>query len=99
MAEAITTTEAPISETAPTRHAKPAPLYRGGLWKFALATARAFPRPLARAFAIAACQSYRLTSPRTRIVFDNLLPAFEDDEIAAAAATRRLFSNFARKMV
>jgi lauroyl/myristoyl acyltransferase len=99
MAEAITTTATPISEAAPTRHAKPSALYRGGLWKFALATARTFPRPLARSLAIAACQGYRVASPRTRIVYDNLLPACNEDEIATAAATRRLFSNFARKMV
>jgi KDO2-lipid IV(A) lauroyltransferase len=99
MAEAITTTPTEIAANAPTAHAKPSALYRGGLWKFALTTARAFPRPLARGLAIAASQTYRIASPRSRIIFENLLPALNEDEIAATAATRRLFSNFATKMV
>ena len=98
MAEAITSSTS-IPEAEPDRPQKPSALYRGGLWRLALATARAFPRPLARALAIAVCQAYRISSPRSRIIYDNLLPAFDGDEIAAAAATRRLFSKFATKMV
>lgn len=99
MAEAITTSATQLSQADPPRCVKPSALYRVGLWRCALATARAFPRPLARALAIAASQTYRLASPRARIVFENLLPALNEDEITANAATRRLFSNFARKMV
>ena len=77
-AEAITT-PGPIPETEPQPLAKPSALYRGGLWKLALATARTFPRPLARTLAITASQMYRVASPRTRIVVENLLPAFDED--------------------
>jgi len=99
MPEAISTAPRPICKTEPTTPAHPSSLYRGGLWKMALATARIFPRPLARAVAMAASQSYRLASARSRIIYGNLLPALANDVNAAASATRRLFSHFATKMV
>lgn len=99
MPDAISTAPRPLAEAPPERHAQPSSLYRGNLWKLALATARSFPRPLARAIAILASQTYRLGSPRSRIIYENLLPAFSGDEQAAAAATARLFSHFGTKMV
>jgi lauroyl/myristoyl acyltransferase len=98
MPEAISTAQ-PLPLREPEPLAKPSALYRGGLWKLALATARSFPRPIARALAIFSSQLYRVASPRSRIVYENLLPVFGEDEVAATAATRRLFSRFAKKMV
>jgi lauroyl/myristoyl acyltransferase len=94
MAEALSTPR-PISEPA----AGPSALYRGGLWKFALATARNLPRPLSRLLAQIACETYRILSTRSGIIYENLLPAFDGDELAASEATRRLFSKFATKVV
>jgi len=94
MAEALSTPR-PISEPV----VQPSALYRGSLWKFALATARNLPRPLSRAIAQIACEIYRILSPRSRIIHENLLPAFDGDEFGASEATRRLFSAFGTKVV
>ena len=99
MPEAITTAPQPIAEPQLTKPAQPSSLYRGEAWKVALAVARSFPRPLARAIAIPASQAYRVASARSRIIYENLLPAFNNEEHLAAAATRRLFSHFATKLV
>jgi lauroyl/myristoyl acyltransferase len=95
MAEALSTPR-PLAEA---ELAQPSALYRGGLWKLALASARTFPRPLSRAIARIATHTYRITSPRSRIIYENLLPVFNGDELSADGATRRLFSKFATKMV
>jgi lauroyl/myristoyl acyltransferase len=99
MPEAISTAPRPISPAEPERLAKPSSLYRVGLWKLALGAARTFPRPLSRALANVASQTYRFSSARSRIVYENLLPVFNGDEHSAAATTRRLFSRFATKVV
>jgi lauroyl/myristoyl acyltransferase len=98
MAEALSTPH-PISEPAPTPVAGPSALYRGSLWKLALATARNLPRPLSCGIAQIACESYRTLSPRSRIIFENLLPVFGGNEYAASEATRRLFWKFGTKVV
>jgi lauroyl/myristoyl acyltransferase len=99
MSEAISTAPQSVSEAAPGKRAQPSSLYRGEAWRVALAVARSLPRPLVRTMAIPASHAYRLVSPRSRIIFENLLPAFHGDESRAAAATRRLFSHFATKLV
>jgi KDO2-lipid IV(A) lauroyltransferase len=96
MAEAIST---PPPIAVPERAAQPSALYRGGLWKCALATARNLPRPISRAVAQIGTQSYRILSPRSRVIYENLLPVFNGDEFAAQDATYRLFSKFATKVV
>jgi lauroyl/myristoyl acyltransferase len=98
MAEAISTPRS-LSEAAPVQAARPSALYRGGLWKTALSAARNFPRPVSCAIATIATHAYRIASPRSRIVYENLLPVYDGDEFATSDATRRLFSNFATKVV
>lgn len=78
---------------------RPSALYRGNLWQLALKTAAGLPLPLARALAIASSQMYRLGSPRREIVFENLLPVFDYDELATRAAATRLFTRFGAKIV
>lgn len=98
MAEAVTT--APVVEpAAPPQAEGPSSLYRGSVWKFALAAARNLPFPIAKSIAAAACQTYRLAQPRRReIIFQNLLPVFNGDANAAQAATTRLFTHFGTKL-
>ena len=98
MAEALSTPH-PIPAAEPQKLAQSSVLYRRGLWKLALATARNLPRPFSRGIAQLAPHTYRITSPRSRIVYENLLPVFDGDEFATNEATRRLFSNFATKVV
>src|SRR5688500_2383008 len=99
MPEALAT-EHPLPAATSERAIGPSSLYRGSLWKFALASARTLPRPLAILTAKFAMNAYRIASPhRRKIVFENLLPIFANDQSAARAATNRLFSRFATKMV
>ncbi len=78
---------------------RPSSLYRGNLWALALKIAGALPLRLAQALAVIGCQIYRIVSPRREIVYENLLPIFKNDGRAARAATNRLFTRFAIKVV
>lgn len=99
MPEAISTAPQPLTQPEPEKLAQPSSLYCGGLWKLALASARTFPRPIARSLGILASQTYRIASARSRIIYENLLPAFGGNPAATHTATKRLFSHFATKMV
>ena len=83
-----------IAAPAPAKEG-PSALYRGGSWKIALAASQALPLRLAQTTAKLACHLYRIGSPRRRqIIFENLLPIFNDDWAATSRAAHRLFAFF-----
>lgn len=78
----------------------PSSLYRARLWQAGLVVARALPPQFAAALArLAAICYWAFATHRRETVRQNLLPVFSGDRAAAARATRRLFPEFARKLV
>jgi lauroyl/myristoyl acyltransferase len=99
MDEALSTAP-PIASAPAPKPARASSFYRGGVWKFALATSRFMPFAAAKLVANLTVHSYRFAQPNRReIVFRNLLPVFNGDHNAAAGATTRLYSRFATKLV
>jgi lauroyl/myristoyl acyltransferase len=90
---------APLPASEPAKPAGPSSLYRGNVWKLALAGARVLPLSLTIQTARILVHTYRLAQPRrSQIIFENLLPVFSGDETAAHAATIRLYTRFATKL-
>ncbi len=80
--------------------AAPSGLYRARLWFAGLVLARRLPGPLLRLAARAAAFGYRILNPaRVEVVVGNLLPVFDGDRAAAVRCARRLFDEFAVKLV
>lgn len=81
------------------RPAGPSALYRAWLWQLGLFAARAMPHGACLAAGTLAGALYGcLQRERRRIVFENLLPVYEDNREAAGRATQRLFRHFGRKL-
>ncbi|HYE30417.1 MAG TPA: lysophospholipid acyltransferase family protein [Methylomirabilota bacterium] len=79
---------------------KPSGLYRGELWQAGGALARILPRHLAEELAAFAGSVYADANPeRRRIVLNNVLPGLQGSGEEAATISRRLFENFARKLI
>lgn len=78
---------------------QPSALYRAGPWKAAVFLARRLPHFVLGRLASHAATAYWLASPRRRrVVRDNLLPAVNNDRLAARIAARELFQQFGLKL-
>lgn len=78
----------------------PTVLYGALLWRLGLVFARIVPHGFANSFASnAAVIGARLFSTRREVVVQNLLPAFDGDRERAEQTARKLFQQFARKLV
>jgi lauroyl/myristoyl acyltransferase len=78
----------------------PSSLYSARLWSVALTLTRLFPPALTAALArIAAATYWRLAAHRREIVILNLLPVFNGDRKSAEAAAKKLFQDFAQKLI
>src|SRR4051812_32238898 len=78
----------------------PSGFYRPWLWRIALKITKAAPRPLLRRFAGLLAEAYHLLNRRRReIVIENVLPALRNDREAARRIARRLYQQFALKLV
>lgn len=92
----------PVPELKSQRKALEAPssLYSAGLWRIGLWIVRLVPRPVCMALGHLLAAIYmRLAPARREIVVENLLPALQNDRAAAEKTARRLFHNFAGKVV
>ena len=79
---------------------KPSAFYRGSLWKFGLTAARILPSAVSTAISRALIRSYCALAPeRFDIVVRNILPAVGNDQQRARVLAKKLFSNFAQKLV
>ncbi|MFO1501941.1 MAG: lysophospholipid acyltransferase family protein [Verrucomicrobiota bacterium] len=79
---------------------QPSSLYRRDLWASASWAASRLPVGLAKWLGFAAANLYRCSNPaRREIVFRNLLPPLHHDTRQARSLTRRLFRQFAVKLV
>ncbi len=73
--------------------------YRAEVWRFGLALARWIPVPIAKGIALISAFIYRKARPeRMNIVTENLLPQCNGDRLAAKAAAKKLFQQFALKL-
>jgi predicted RND superfamily exporter protein len=80
--------------------ATPSSLYRAGVWRLGLVLVRILPaRILDRLVSLLAEGYYRLQRTRREAVIGNLLPVLQGDRSAAEKTARRLFRNFALKLV
>jgi predicted RND superfamily exporter protein/predicted LPLAT superfamily acyltransferase len=78
----------------------PSSLYRAGFWRVGMLSARWMPVSLcARLNSFLVAVYWRLAGHRRRIVVENLLPALNGDRVASEAKARRLFEQFATKLV
>ena len=78
---------------------KPSAIYGRRAWNAGLVVARHLPLPLARGTARMGTALYHaIHTRRRRVVFENLLPVFNDDTAQARTATRQLFLNFGAKV-
>jgi KDO2-lipid IV(A) lauroyltransferase len=78
----------------------PSSLYGPRLWQLGLVIARLLPPAVCNPLARFAALVYWHSAPRRRqVVMQNLLPALNGDAGAAVRTARRLFSNFALKVV
>lgn len=99
MTHAAATASTSVTGPTPGRVAGPSSFYRAGLWRAGMAAARTLPLGAALAIGTMAGSLYWLfRRDRRRIVHENLLPLVDHDPAQAAAATRRLFRNFGRKL-
>ena len=74
--------------------------YRASLWRFGLTVARILPPVGLKAFCrVVAGLYYRLQRRRLQVVVENFLPVLGGDRAAAEKAARRLYGNFASKLV
>lgn len=78
----------------------PSSLYGTSLWRAGLALGRRVPRPVLYCLGSCVAEAYWLCCPqRRRVVRQNLLPVLDGDRRLATRMTRRLFRQFALKMV
>ena len=78
----------------------PSSFYRAGLWRLGLAIVRVLPARLVKGFCVAVAElHYLLVRQRREVVVQNLLPALSGNRSEAEQAARRLYRNFASKLV
>ena len=78
----------------------PSAFYRAGLWRFGLAVVRLLPTGLIKGLGVAVAEVYFLfRRQRRQVVVRNLLPVLAGDRLAAERTARRLYRNFALKLV
>jgi lauroyl/myristoyl acyltransferase len=79
---------------------RPSLFYHAGAWRLGLWLARMLPRWFCSGLAKTAAALYwRLAAHRRDIVIQNLSPVFPGDRAAATRAARKLFTEFALKLV
>jgi len=94
-----------VGATRDTQHATrntPAPssFYRVGLWRLGLAIVRILPAWLVKGFCVSVAElHYRIGRQRREVVVQNLLPALSGNRPEAEKTARRLYRNFASKLV
>ena len=77
----------------------PSAAYGPRLWRMGLFSARWMPRRFCQWVALFAAALYRLLRPeRLGVIETNLLPVYDGNRRAARSASRRLLTNFSRKM-
>ena len=87
------------SKLSPQKVSAPSQFYSAHFWQFGLVLARFLPESFCTALAkLFAAIYWRLAPHRREIVIQNLLPILSDRKLAARAA-RRLFTEFALKLV
>ena len=99
--------QSPVASHSPshTQHAPrttppPSSFYRIGLWRLGLALVRTLPAWLVEGFCLIVAElHFRLQPRRREIVVQNLLPALAGDRSEAEKTARRLYRNFALKLV
>jgi predicted RND superfamily exporter protein len=90
----------PPNHESETHLTAPSSLYRSEFWRLGLWVVRVIPRALCLVFAHMVVEVYWLLARRRReIVIENLLPGLQNDRPGAAAKARRLFHQFAVKVV
>lgn len=78
----------------------PSSFYSAKFWSAGLFLARALPRPVSQTLACAAAGLYwQCAAHRREVVIQNLLPVSQGDRAAAHRTARRLFREFALKLV
>lgn len=78
----------------------PSSLYSAKLWSVGLFVARMLPVGISRALARSAATGYwNFAGHRRAVVIQNLQPVLDGDRAAATRAARKLFSEFALKLV
>jgi len=86
--------------TTPAAPSKPSSLYGVTLWRMGMSIARWLPSSMLAALArVCGGLYWKLASHRREVVIQNLLPVLAGDRTAAESAARKLFSNFAGKVV
>jgi KDO2-lipid IV(A) lauroyltransferase len=79
---------------------KPSSLYRAKSWELGIAIVRKLPASITASLAIFFGTAYwLLVKKRREIVIENLLPAVSCDRAKAKKIARKLFQNFAQKLV
>jgi lauroyl/myristoyl acyltransferase len=87
-----------VAQTSPP--SRPPSFYRANLWRLGLTLVRILPSAPLKSFCrLVAELYYRLQHHRCQFVVENLLPALGGDRLAAEQAARRLYRNFAAKLV
>jgi lauroyl/myristoyl acyltransferase len=78
----------------------PSSFYRVGLWRLGLAIVRILPAWLVKGFCVSVAElHYRIGRQRREVVVQNLLPALSGNRPEAEKTARRLYRNFASKLV
>ena len=78
----------------------PSSFYRVGLWRLGLAIVRVLPAWLVKGFCVTVAElHFRLGRQRREVVVQNLLPALSGNRPEAEKTARRLYRNFAAKLV
>lgn len=81
------------------RTSGPSQFYQARIWRIGLLLVRTLPHGCCTILAKMAAAVYRRFAPHRReIVFQNLLPAFAGDRVAAGRAMRSMFTEFAFKL-
>jgi uncharacterized protein len=85
---------------SPAPPSAPSSFYRAGLWRFGLTIVRVLPAGVLKGFCRGAAEiHYAVARERHEMVVQNLLPAVAGDRAKAERAARRLYRNFAAKLV
>jgi uncharacterized protein len=80
--------------------AKPSALYRAWLWRFGMLMTRVLPLWMLRQFCLVlAGILFRLNRPRREVVVGNLLPVVHGDRMCAEKTARKLYRQFALKLL
>jgi uncharacterized protein len=78
----------------------PSSFYRVGLWRLGLAIVRILPTWLVKGFCVTVAElHFLLGRQRREVVVQNLLPALSGNRSEAEQTARRLYRNFASKLV